>query len=95
MYDRLAVEAEGSYLPLTVRDRGGRVDISGARIGVQGLYYPMKPDKGLYLLAGGGAIEAVYMPRPDRPTICISSQVGCALACDFCLTGKMGFGPPR
>ena len=42
-------------------------------------------------LSGGGAVEAVYMPHSDRPTLCISSQVGCALACDFCLTGKMGF----
>jgi 23S rRNA (adenine2503-C2)-methyltransferase len=41
-------------------------------------------------LSGGGAVEAVYMPRTDRPTLCISSQAGCALACEFCLTGKMG-----
>jgi len=40
----------------------------------------------------GGTIEAVSMvAEDDRVTLCISSQVGCALDCDFCLTGKMGF----
>lgn len=34
--------------------------------------------------------EAVFIPEENRNTICISSQVGCALACTFCLTGKLG-----
>ncbi len=42
-------------------------------------------------LAGGGEVETVYMRQSGRVTLCISSQVGCALDCDFCLTGKMGF----
>lgn len=42
-------------------------------------------------LAGGGHVETVYMRYDDRVTLCLSSQVGCALDCDFCLTGKMGF----
>ena len=33
----------------------------------------------------------VYIPEEDRSTLCISSQVGCALDCDFCSTGKQGF----
>ena len=41
-------------------------------------------------LAGGGRVEAVAMVDRERVTLCISSQVGCALDCDFCLTGKMG-----
>ena len=41
-------------------------------------------------LADGLSVEAVHMVQSDRATLCISSQVGCALACDFCLTGKMG-----
>lgn len=36
------------------------------------------------------AIEAVYIPEPDRATLCVSSQVGCALDCSFCATGKQG-----
>ena len=42
-------------------------------------------------LPAGGAVECVYMRQSGRETLCISSQVGCALDCDFCLTGKMGF----
>src|SRR5215467_1024026 len=34
--------------------------------------------------------ETVYIPEENRDTICISSQIGCALACTFCLTGQMG-----
>lgn len=41
-------------------------------------------------LPGGGTVESVFMVQRERVTMCISSQVGCALACDFCLTGKMG-----
>ncbi|HIF88974.1 MAG TPA: 23S rRNA (adenine(2503)-C(2))-methyltransferase RlmN [Candidatus Thioglobus sp.] len=36
-------------------------------------------------------IETVYIPEKDRGTLCISSQVGCALACTFCSTGFQGF----
>jgi len=36
-------------------------------------------------------IEMVYIPEPDRGTLCISSQVGCALDCSFCSTGRQGF----
>ncbi|AKC60093.1 23S rRNA (adenine(2503)-C(2))-methyltransferase RlmN [Blochmannia endosymbiont of Polyrhachis (Hedomyrma) turneri] len=36
-------------------------------------------------------IETVYIPKNMRATLCISSQVGCALKCDFCSTGRQGF----
>ncbi len=36
-------------------------------------------------------IETVFIPEKDRGTLCISSQVGCALDCSFCATGKQGF----
>jgi 23S rRNA (adenine2503-C2)-methyltransferase len=35
-------------------------------------------------------VESVLIPSPDRTTFCISSQVGCGLACAFCLTGQLG-----
>jgi 23S rRNA (adenine2503-C2)-methyltransferase len=41
-------------------------------------------------LADGRRIEAVYIPDTPAQTFCISTQVGCAMACGFCLTGKMG-----
>jgi 23S rRNA (adenine2503-C2)-methyltransferase len=40
---------------------------------------------------GGQAIEVVFIPEPARGTLCISSQVGCAMDCSFCATGKQGF----
>ncbi|RUM41372.1 MAG: 23S rRNA (adenine(2503)-C(2))-methyltransferase RlmN, partial [Desulfocapsa sp.] len=36
-------------------------------------------------------IESVLIPEPDRNTLCVSSQVGCAMNCSFCLTATMGF----
>lgn len=42
-------------------------------------------------LADNNIVESVLIPEPDRNTLCISSQVGCAMKCTFCLTGTMGF----
>ncbi len=47
--------------------------------------------KGALMAEDGAMIEAVIIPEGDRRTLCISSQVGCALACSFCATGEMGF----
>ncbi len=41
-------------------------------------------------LSDGRTVEAVLMPEDNRDTICLSSQVGCAVDCQFCLTAKMG-----
>ena len=42
-------------------------------------------------LADGQLIETVGIPTAKRLTVCVSSQVGCPMACDFCATGKMGY----
>ncbi|NQY63108.1 MAG: bifunctional tRNA (adenosine(37)-C2)-methyltransferase TrmG/ribosomal RNA large subunit methyltransferase RlmN [Alteromonadaceae bacterium] len=42
-------------------------------------------------LAGGQEIETVWIPENDRATLCVSSQVGCALECTFCATAQQGF----
>lgn len=47
--------------------------------------------KFLWGLEDGLQIESVLIPEDNRLTICISTQVGCAMACDFCVTGKGGF----
>ena len=44
-----------------------------------------------FKLQDGAVIESVLIPEEDRHTLCISSQVGCAMGCGFCLTGAMGF----
>ena len=47
-------------------------------------------EKFLLRLADGRHIESVFIPDTPSMTFCISTQVGCAMACAFCLTGKMG-----
>ncbi len=47
--------------------------------------------KWLLRLHDGNHIEAVFIPEDDRGTLCVSSQVGCALDCSFCSTGRQGF----
>lgn len=47
--------------------------------------------KWLYRLDDGNSIETVYIPDENRGTLCVSSQVGCALNCSFCATGREGF----
>jgi len=47
--------------------------------------------KWLFESGNGQAIETVFIPEADRGTLCISSQVGCALDCAFCATGAQGF----
>ncbi len=47
--------------------------------------------KWLIAAGDGNAVETVFIPEQDRGTLCVSSQVGCALACTFCSTGRQGF----
>ncbi|MCU7798949.1 MAG: 23S rRNA (adenine(2503)-C(2))-methyltransferase RlmN [gamma proteobacterium symbiont of Lucinoma myriamae] len=47
--------------------------------------------KWLMHLDGGNSIETVFIPEDNRGTLCVSSQVGCALDCGFCSTAKQGF----
>ena len=47
--------------------------------------------KALLRTRDGARIETVMIPEAERATLCVSSQVGCALACSFCATGALGF----
>ncbi len=47
--------------------------------------------KWLLQVGHGNAIETVFIPEAQRGTLCVSSQVGCALECRFCATGRQGF----
>ncbi|MDO8559359.1 MAG: 23S rRNA (adenine(2503)-C(2))-methyltransferase RlmN, partial [bacterium] len=50
------------------------------------------PSKALFVLEDGLKIESVLLRHEDgRNTVCVSSQVGCALCCEFCATGQLGF----
>lgn len=48
-------------------------------------------EKFLWNLGNGNHIESVFIPEGNRRTLCISSQVGCAVGCRFCATATMGF----
>jgi len=47
--------------------------------------------KTLWALRDGRLVESVLMHYPDRTTVCVSTQAGCAMACGFCATGQAGF----
>ena len=66
-----------------------------AEIGLPDTIYRQQSNDGTYKwllrLKDGNSIETVFIPEPGRGTLCISSQVGCALNCSFCSTAKEGF----
>jgi 23S rRNA (adenine2503-C2)-methyltransferase len=47
--------------------------------------------KWLLDVGGANAVEAVFIPEAGRGTLCVSTQAGCTLACEFCSTGRQGF----
>jgi 23S rRNA (adenine2503-C2)-methyltransferase len=91
LYDRLADPAAMTSLPAPLRARVAaelpcaltpiteRVSDDGDTV------------KFLFEIAGGARIETVLMHYPDRVTVCVSTQAGCAMACGFCATGQAGF----
>lgn len=65
------------------------------RIGALRLVHVRRSDDGmtrkaLFELPGGEVVESVLMVYPDRATVCVSTQAGCAMGCVFCATGKLG-----
>ena len=69
--------------------------INGATIEVPKLMAAQESSDGtrkwLLDVGTGNGVETVFIPETDRGTLCISSQVGCALECTFCSTGRQGF----
>lgn len=65
--------------------------ISGARVLTRTISNADMAVKYLFELPDDSRVESVLMYDQDRITVCLSSQVGCAMACDFCATAKMGF----
>lgn len=82
--------SEISVFPKQWREAMGDVPVGRSTI----LHRSQAPDdtvKYLLQLADGQIIEAVGIPTEKRLTVCVSSQVGCPMGCDFCATGKGGF----
>lgn len=82
--------SEITVFPKTWREAVGEVAIGRSLVH----YRSVARDgtvKYLLRLADGNIIETVGIPTKKRLTVCVSSQVGCPMACDFCATGKGGF----
>jgi len=87
---RLRTFEEISDLPKKLREKLSAVaDIS--RLSVESRYVSTDGTR-RYLMktADGYPVETVFIPTENRDTICFSSQSGCPLKCDFCLTAKLG-----
>ena len=84
--------AQMSNLPLALRRRlAGTWRIGSAELVAQKISSDGWTRKVLLRLRDGNTVEAVLMLYYDRATVCVSSQVGCAMGCTFCATGQMGF----
>src|SRR4029453_5984083 len=78
-------------LPLALRERLA----AETRIGALELVRLQTADDGLtrkalFRLPSGDVVESVLMVYPDRATVCVSTQAGCAMGCVFCATGRLG-----
>lgn len=91
IYERRVEDIEGiSEYSKDLRERlAGKAYISNLAL-LERLISRDGTEKYLWGLEDGETIESVLIPDEDRLTLCISSQVGCALKCAFCLTGTLG-----
>ncbi|WP_080805215.1 23S rRNA (adenine(2503)-C(2))-methyltransferase RlmN [Halomicronema hongdechloris] len=84
-----------SLADISVFPKAWRQQVADIPIGRSQLHHRVTaPDdtvKYLLRLADGHIIETVGIPSAQRLTVCVSSQIGCPMACDFCATGKGGF----
>jgi len=91
IYVRYAVSLdEITEFSRDLRNRLGEIAYIGSLQTVKRLRSSDGTEKFLLGLEDGQLIESVLIPDRDRLTLCISSQVGCAMGCSFCLTGKSG-----
>ena len=91
LYDELATPSEMTNLPKDLRTKLD-VDLPLALTPVTATESERGDTiKFLFELDGGSRIETVLMLYPDRATVCVSTQAGCAMACGFCATGQAGF----
>jgi 23S rRNA (adenine2503-C2)-methyltransferase len=91
LYERLAVVPEMTNLPARVRQRLDAELPTALEPVAESISDRGDTVKFLWALAGGARVETVLMLSPDRATVCVSSQAGCAMACGFCATGQAGF----
>ncbi|MBD2138489.1 23S rRNA (adenine(2503)-C(2))-methyltransferase RlmN [Anabaena sp. FACHB-1237] len=95
LHDWIYHKGARSLADISVFPKSWREKVTDVSIGRSSLHYrSVAPDdtvKYLLKLADGEIIEAVGIPSDKRLTVCVSTQVGCPMACDFCATGKGGY----
>lgn len=95
LYQWLYEKGALSLLEISVFPKQWREKLADYPIGRSNIHYcstaPDRTRKYLLKLADNLVIEAVGIPTAKRLTVCVSSQVGCPMACDFCATGKGEF----
>jgi len=84
-----------SLSEISVFPKPWRTTVAEVPVGRSTLHYRAEASDGtvkfLLRLADNQIVETVGIPTEKRLTVCVSSQVGCPMACDFCATGKSGF----
>jgi len=84
--------AQMTNLPAALRSKlHSALRLGSAEIVAQQISTDGWTRKALLKMRDGNTVEAVLMLYYDRATVCVSSQVGCAMGCTFCATGQMGF----
>ena len=91
LYTQLAEPAEISNVSKALRERLGAALPTALTQVIRKVSDDGDTVKYLWALDDGSKIETVLMIYPDRVTVCVSSQAGCAMACGFCATGQAGF----
>ncbi|MFI5045632.1 MAG: 23S rRNA (adenine(2503)-C(2))-methyltransferase RlmN [Acidimicrobiia bacterium] len=83
---------EATALPHALRDRLAEAFPLALEATVESTSHDAMTTKTLWACTTDGAqVETVLMRSPNRATVCVSSQAGCAMACTFCATGQAGF----
>lgn len=91
LYDELVAPAAMTNLPAKLRaELEQRLPLSLTAV-TESVADDGATVKFLSRVEGGYEVETVLMLYPDRATVCVSSQAGCAMACGFCATGQAGF----
>ncbi len=80
-----------SNLSINFREQLKEIDVHPLKLMNKNISSSKKTQKYLFQLNNGKLIESVLMKQGERVTACLSTQVGCAVDCDFCATAKMGF----
>jgi 23S rRNA (adenine2503-C2)-methyltransferase len=91
LYDELARPEDLTALPRRLREHMATALPPALALVTERTSDDGATAKVLWELHDGSRIETVLMLYPDRATVCVSSQAGCAMACGFCATGQAGF----